>query len=168
MSADAERPTLVVVRHGATEWSRNGRHTGRTDLPLLPEGEEQARTAGALLHGRPFGLVLCSPLGRARATCELAGYADQAELTDDLLEWDYGEYEGVTTTEIRETVPGWTVWTLPSPGGETADEVGALWDKLADGAEIIEKFGPSPFSPGFGMLTDRFGVTWVVDTAGEP
>ena len=124
------RHELFVIRHGATEWSTNGRHTGRTDIPLLPEGEDQARAAGALLHGRPFGLVLCSPLGRARETCDLAGYADQAELTDDLLEWDYGDYEGVTTKTIRETVPGWTVWDSPMPGGETIDQVSARVDRV--------------------------------------
>lgn len=124
------RHELFVVRHGATEWSKNGRHTGRTDLPLLPEGEAQAVRAGELLHGRPFGLVLCSPLGRARATCALAGYGDQAELTDDLLEWDYGDYEGVTTPTIRESVPGWTIWTGPWPNGETPDEVGSRADRV--------------------------------------
>jgi broad specificity phosphatase PhoE len=124
------RHELFVIRHGATEWSTNGRHTGRTDIPLLPEGEDQARAAGALLHGRPFGLVLCSPLGRARETCELAGYGDQAELSDDLLEWDYGDYEGVTTKVIRETVPGWTVWDSPVPGGETIDQVATRVDRV--------------------------------------
>lgn len=133
MSADAERrPTLVVVRHGATEWSRNGRHTGRTDLPLLPDGEEEARATGAVLGGRPFALVLTSPLGRARRTCELAGYGDAAEVDDDLVEWDYGELEGIATPEIRRTHPGWTVWTGPCPGGETAADVGARADRVIE------------------------------------
>jgi len=124
------RHEVFVIRHGATEWSKNGRHTGRTDLPLLPEGEEQAVRVGELLHRRPFGLVLVSPLGRARETCELAGYLDQAEITNDLLEWDYGDYEGVTTRTIRETEPGWTVWDGAVPGGETIDQVATRVDRV--------------------------------------
>jgi broad specificity phosphatase PhoE len=128
----APRPTLWVVRHGATEWSRDGRHTGRTDLPLLPDGEEQARATGALLAGRPFSLVLTSPLERARRTCELAGYGDVAQVDEDLLEWDYGAYEGITTPEIRTTAPGWTVWTGPNPGGETIEQVAARADRVIE------------------------------------
>lgn len=124
------RHELFVIRHGATEWSKNGRHTGRTDLPLLPEGEEQAVQVGRLLHGRPFGLVLVSPLGRALETCTLAGYIDQAEVTDDLLEWDYGDYEGITTRTIRETDPGWTVWDGAIPGGETVEQVAERADRV--------------------------------------
>ena len=124
------RHETFVIRHGATEWSENGRHTGRTDLPLLPHGLDQAKRTGELLHGRPFALVLCSPLSRARHTCELAGYADEAEITDDLREWDYGDYEGVTTKEIRTTVPGWTVWDDPLPGGETIAQVAARADQV--------------------------------------
>jgi probable phosphoglycerate mutase len=129
-TGDRGRHQLFVIRHGATEWSKNGRHTGRTDLPLLPEGEAQAAQVGELLDGRPFELVLVSPLGRARETCRLAGYLDEAEVTDDLLEWDYGDYEGVTTATIRETVPGWTVWDGPVPGGETIDEVATRVDRV--------------------------------------
>jgi broad specificity phosphatase PhoE len=128
--SSGSRATLVVVRHGATEWSRNGRHTGRTDLPLLPDGEDQARATGAVLAGRRFDLVLTSPLSRARRTCELAGYGDVAEVDPDLLEWDYGEYEGVTSAQIRETVPDWTVFTGTCPGGETVDEVAARADRV--------------------------------------
>lgn len=124
------RHEVFVVRHGATEWSRNGRHTGRTDLPLLPDGEAEATATGELLHGRPFARVFVSPLSRARRTCELAGYLDQAENCDDLLEWDYGDYEGITTKEIRETVPGWTVWDAPIPNGESIDQVSARADRV--------------------------------------
>jgi probable phosphoglycerate mutase len=126
----AARNDLYVIRHGATEWSVNGRHTGRTDLPLLPEGEEQARTTGKLLADHRFALVLTSPLQRARRTCELAGLADQAVVDDDLLEWDYGDYEGVTTNEIRTHDPDWTVWTGAIPGGETIDQVAARTDRV--------------------------------------
>lgn len=124
------RPHLFVIRHGATEWSRNGRHTGTTDLPLLPEGEDQARATATLMAGREFAVVLTSPLRRARHTCELVGLADQAEIDEDLREFDYGDYEGVTTTEIRETVPGWTVWSHPCPGGETLGHAAARVDRV--------------------------------------
>ncbi|MEC3980699.1 histidine phosphatase family protein [Amycolatopsis sp. H20-H5] len=125
---------LFLLRHGQTEWSVNGRHTGRTDIPLTPAGEGQARAAGAtlrtLLGGSP-SLVLSSPRTRARRTADLAGLRID-EVTEELGEWDYGDYEGVTTPTIRETVPGWTVWSHPIPGGESADEVGARADKLLD------------------------------------
>jgi probable phosphoglycerate mutase len=123
-------PDLYVIRHGATEWSLDGRHTGRTDLPLLPQGEDEARATGALLAGHPFALVLTSPLQRARRTCELAGLGGQAVVDDDLRELDYGDYEGVTTATIRETVPGWTVWNGPCPDGETLDQAAVRVDRV--------------------------------------
>jgi probable phosphoglycerate mutase len=118
-----------LVRHGATEWSLSGQHTSTTDLPLLPEGEESARELGTRLAGHDFTLVLTSPRARARRTAELAGFGS-AEVDDDLAEWGYGSYEGITTDEIRETVPGWTVWTQPCPGGETAVEVSDRVDRV--------------------------------------
>ncbi len=124
------RPHLFVIRHGATEWSRNGRHTGTTDLPLLPDGEAQARATAKLVEGQEFALVLTSPLQRARHTCELVGLAAQAEVDEDLREFDYGSYEGITTSEIRETVPGWTVWTHPCPGGETLEQAAVRVDRV--------------------------------------
>ncbi len=132
------RHELFVIRHGATEWSQNGRHTGRTDLPLLPEGLAEAEATSRLLHNRPFALVLTSPLARARRTCELAGYLDQAELTDDLREWDYGDYEGITTKEIRQTVPGWTVWSHPCPEGESVDQVAARADRVIERVREVD------------------------------
>ncbi|GHE16854.1 phosphoglycerate mutase [Nocardioides flavus (ex Wang et al. 2016)] len=122
-------PELWVVRHGETEWSRDGKHTSATDLPLTDVGEAAARELAPRLGGVEFDLVLTSPRLRARRTAELAGFAD-AEVDDDLVEWGYGDYEGVTTAEIRESVPGWTVWTHPTPGGETAEEVGARLDRV--------------------------------------
>ena len=116
-------PELWLLRHGATEWARSGRHTGRTDLPLLPEGEGEARRLAPLLATRPFDAVLVSPLQRARRTCELAGLGERAEVCDDLREWDYGAYEGITTAEIRRSVPEWTVWSHPCPDGESAADV---------------------------------------------
>src|SRR5262249_43943063 len=120
------------MRHGATEWSTAGRHTGRTDVPLTPEGEDQARSLGARLAGRAFDLVLVSPLGRARRTCELAGYGDVAEVDPDLLEFDYGDYEGLTSAQIRESVPGWTIWTGSCPNGETLAQVATRADRVID------------------------------------
>ena len=118
-----------LVRHGETEWSRDGRHTGSTDIPLTAEGEAAARALAPRLAGEDFALVLTSPLERARRTAALAGFPE-AEVDDDLLEWRYGDYEGVTTEEIREKVPGWTVWTHPCPGGDTAQEVATRLDRV--------------------------------------
>jgi probable phosphoglycerate mutase len=118
------RPELYLIRHGQTEWSVSGQHTGRTDIPLLDEGRRKAGELKRLLEGVRFGLVLSSPLSRAYDTCRLAGYGDVAELCDDLLEWDYGEYEGRKTEDIRKEVPGWLIWRDGVPGGETVDELG--------------------------------------------
>ena len=120
---------LYLVRHGATEWSVDGRHTGTTDLPLLPSGEATARSLAPRLAGTDFGLVLTSPRQRARRTAELAGFPD-AILDEDLGEWNYGEYEGVTTDVIRQKDPGWTVWTGVTPGGETCEQVGVRLDRV--------------------------------------
>lgn len=133
--------SAFLVRHGATEWSVSGRHTSTTDLPLLPEGEDVARGLPARLAGPSYSLVLSSPLKRARRTAELAGFAD-AELDDDLLEWGYGDYEGRTTPEIRAEVPGWTVWTHPCPGGESADEVAARCDRVVARIRAAQAAGP--------------------------
>lgn len=120
-----------LVRHGATDWSESGRHTGRTDVQLTSDGESTARTLAPVLAAQPFVLVVTSPLERARRTAELAGFPD-AEVDPDLLEWDYGDYEGVTTPEIRQTVPDWTVWTRPCPGGETAEQVAERLDRVIE------------------------------------
>jgi broad specificity phosphatase PhoE len=117
-------PELWLVRHGATEWSENGRHTGRTDLALLASGEDDARSLAPRLGSHDFALVLTSPMQRARETARLAGYPD-AQVDDDLHEWDYGAYEGLTTEEIRRDRPGWTIWDGDPPGGETAAHVEA-------------------------------------------
>ncbi len=124
---------LWVVRHGETEWSRDGKHTSTTDLDLTEEGAETARgLAGRLADSvgtEGFDLVLSSPRLRAVRTAELAGFAD-VETTDDLAEWDYGDYEGLSTPVIRETVPDWTVWSHPCPGGEDAAQVAARLDRV--------------------------------------
>jgi broad specificity phosphatase PhoE len=128
---------LWLVRHGPTEWSEAGRHTSTTDLPLLPEGEEAARRLGQRLAGVEFELILTSPRQRARHTAELAGHPE-AEVDDDLVEWAYGDYEGITTAEIRKSVPGWTIWTHPCPGGETAASVGARLDRVVARARAVD------------------------------
>jgi broad specificity phosphatase PhoE len=121
---------LVLARHGETEWSRSGRHTGRTDIPLTDRGREQAVQLGRELRGRTFSRVLSSPLERALETCRLAGFGDRVELLDDLREWDYGAYEGRTRLEIAREVPDWTVWTHPIVGGESLEDLGRRADRV--------------------------------------
>lgn len=129
------RPVLWLARHGETEWSREMRHTGRTDIPLTPLGEQQARALREPLAAVDFARVLSSPLARARETCELAGLGGRAELRDELLEWDYGDYEGITSAEIRERDPDWLLWRDGCPGGESPAAVGARVDSLI--AELL-------------------------------
>lgn len=121
---------IILVRHGETEWSLSGRHTSTTDIPLTPLGEQRAAGLKPFLARWNFGLVLCSPRLRARRTCELAGWAEKAETTPDLVEWNYGDYEGLTTPEIRQAAPGWTVFSQPCPNGETAADVAARVDRV--------------------------------------
>ncbi|MGN6130695.1 MAG: histidine phosphatase family protein [Nocardioidaceae bacterium] len=118
-----------LVRHGETEWSRDHRHTSRTDIPLTGNGEAAARALAGRLDAMTFDAVLTSPRCRARRTAELAGFPD-ARVEDGLVEWDYGDYEGVTTEEIRRDVPGWSVWTHGSPGGESAAQVTQRLDRV--------------------------------------
>ncbi len=113
---------VFLIRHGETEWSRAGRHTGRTDVPLTAEGEVRAQALGRALRGRDLS-VWTSPLQRARETCRLAGFAASARVDDDLREWDYGAYEGRTTLEIRRETPDWSVWLSPIVNGESLDQI---------------------------------------------
>ena len=124
------RQEIVLLRHGETEWSRDGRHTGRSDIPLTPVGREQAAHAGEALRGRAFARVLVSPLQRARQTCALAGFDGRAELRNALMEWDYGEYEGLTGAQVRETRPDWLLWRDGCPGGELPEDVGTRADTV--------------------------------------
>jgi broad specificity phosphatase PhoE len=128
----------VLARHGETEWSRDGRHTGRTDIPLTDNGRRQAEALRPALAHRGFALVLTSPLGRAVETCRLAGLLDQAERTDALLEWDYGDYEGITTREIRERRPEWVLWRDGCPNGEVAADVGARVDTVIERLRTLD------------------------------
>jgi len=128
VSGEPERQ-IYLVRHGETEWSRSGQHTGRTDIPLTDIGRAQAVELGKRLRGHEFSLVLTSPLARAADTARIAGFGD-ARPADDLMEWDYGDFEGRTTDEIRDSLPGWTIWTGPWSGGESAEDVGRRADDI--------------------------------------
>ena len=121
---------VYLIRHAETEWSRSGRHTGTTDLPLTDTGRQRARELEPLLARANFALVLSSPLRRARQTAALAGFGERAVIDDDLAEWNYGEYEGLTTEQIHQTAPGWMVFRDGGPGGETPAQVGARVDRI--------------------------------------
>lgn len=121
----AKQPEIYLIRHGETEWSRTGQHTGRTDIDLTEAGRQQAIGIAERLRGKHFALILNSPLRRAAETCRLAGYEGISQPEPNLIEWNYGQYEGRTSDQIREEVPNWTVWTHPVPAGETKDEVAA-------------------------------------------
>ena len=129
MSASKE---IWLVRHGETEWSASGAHTGRTDIPLNEAGRERARQLRDVFHGRTFSLALTSPLSRATETCSLAGFDDQAVIEPDLQEWDYGIFEGRKTADIRKDCPGWTIWTATVDKGESLAEVGARADRVIE------------------------------------
>jgi broad specificity phosphatase PhoE len=129
---------IVLARHGETEWSRDRRHTGRTDIPLTKNGRRQAAVLRDQFAGRSFARVLSSPLSRALETCREAGLGDQAELTADLCEWDYGDYEGITTAEIRTRRPDWYLWRDGCPGGETAEDVGRRVDRVLDSLSQLQ------------------------------
>jgi broad specificity phosphatase PhoE len=129
---------IVLARHGETEWSRDGRHTGRTDIPLTDQGRRQAELLRDALAEWRFARVLSSPLERARDTCRLAGLGDLAEITEDLLEWDYGDYEGITTAQIREQRPDWSLWRDGCPNGEDAASVGARVDRVIAAVEAVD------------------------------
>lgn len=121
---------IWLVRHGETAWSAAWRHTGRTDIPLTEAGRLQAEALKQRLADRTFSLALSSPLARAAETCRIAGYAGSAQYPDDLMEWDYGQYEGRTTADIRKEVVGWTIWTGNPPGGETVTQVARRADNI--------------------------------------
>ncbi|GAA2348855.1 acid phosphatase [Saccharopolyspora halophila] len=178
---------VYLLRHGTTEWSLTGQHTSRTDIPLTAEGELRTRQAGQTLTSlRAAGplLTLASPLQRAQRTAALAGFADV--VTEPLLtEWDYGEYEGLTTDRIRETVPGWTVWTHSCPGGESANEVATRADQVISRVReaesdvvlvghghfsrvLIARWIGLPATAGVNFALDAAGVTVLGFERGEP
>jgi probable phosphoglycerate mutase len=135
----SKRAQLWLVRHGETEWSISGQHTGRTDIPLTHKGEQNAIAVGKYLKSRSFAVVLTSPLLRARETCRLAGFGETAKEDPNLQEWDYGEYEGRTTNDIRKVRPDWSLWKDGVPDGETIEQVAARAQAVID--SVIESPG---------------------------
>jgi broad specificity phosphatase PhoE len=148
----------VLVRHAETEWSRSGRHTGRTDIPLTEHGRDVARALRERLSAWRFDLVLVSPSVRARETCELCGLGADARVRPDLLEWDYGDYEGLTTAEIRAQRPDWLLWRDGCPGGESPADVGARADRVI-GEIAAGGGGVAVFSHGHTLRV--LGARWI-------
>jgi len=152
-----------LIRHAETEWSRSGKHTGRTDVPLTDAGRARARELGARIGGHEFDLVLVSPLERARETARLAGLGDPCQVREDLLEWDYGDYEGITTADIRSERPDWYLWRDGVPNGETADEVAARCDRVIE--EILSVDGDvAAFAHGH--ILRALAARWVEEPVG--
>jgi broad specificity phosphatase PhoE len=129
---------VFAIRHGETAWSLGGQHTGTTDIPLTDNGQRLAERMRPMLQKERFALVLVSPMQRARKTCELAGLGDQAEIDRNLLEWNYGDYEGLTPKQIAETAPGWMIFRDGCPGGETPEQVGMRVDRVIARARGIQ------------------------------
>jgi probable phosphoglycerate mutase len=158
MSQNQTSQRVMLIRHGETEWSLNGRHTSVTDLPLTPEGEQRAEGLAPFLKRWNFGLVLCSPRLRARRTCDLVGMGAGAVQTEDLSEWNYGKYEGLTTSEIRKSVPGWTVFSHPCPGGESAQDVAVRVDRVIS---QVRDFGGDTLLVGHGHCLRVLAARWL-------
>ncbi|SAK93069.1 phosphoglycerate mutase [Caballeronia catudaia] len=165
---------IWLIRHGETEWSKSGQHTGTTDIPLTDAGRTQARALAPILAAQQFDLVLTSPMSRAIETCRLAGLGDRSQVEPELHEWNYGIYEGRTTQDIRQETPDWSVWTSPMPEGESLADIGkraqALIDKLlATRAANIALFSHAHFSRVFGAQwatgAPSFGAHLAMDTA---
>jgi probable phosphoglycerate mutase len=170
VSENGDQRAIYVLRHGETEWSAGGRHTGVTDVPLTRTGEQQARLAGLVLSrlrgtNLPPALVLGSPRTRALRTAELAGL-EVDEITDELAEWDYGDYEGLTTEEIQQRVPHWTVWSHPIPNGETAEQVGNRASKLLDRVTAALSSG-DVILVGHGHFSRVLSARWLDMSASE-
>lgn len=164
---------VYLLRHGETEWSLNGRHTGVTDVPLTKNGRMAAQLLRPILARETFGLVLSSPLQRARETCELAGLGERANVERDLMEWNYGEYEGLTTEQIRMTRPGWSVFRDGCPGGELPEQIGTRADRVltkvraAEGNVALFAHGHilRVFAARWINLSPSYGEHFLLDTA---
>ncbi|MEV1020737.1 histidine phosphatase family protein [Streptomyces sp. NPDC050264] len=159
-------PRILLARHGQTEWSLSGRHTGRTDIPLLEEGRRGAKLLGERLHRAPYeGLpgveVRTSPLVRASETCELAGFGERATAWDALMEWDYGAYEGLTPAQIQEMRPGWFIWRDGVPDGETLAEVTARADEVVSWARSADRDGRDLLVFAHGHILRSIGARWL-------
>lgn len=156
---------IYLARHGETEWSMTGQHTGLTDLPLTERGERNARSLGMRLKGLKVDRVFVSPLQRARRTCELAGFADRAEVDPDLVEWNYGDYEGLTTAEIHKTRPGWRIFRDGCPGGESVDDACLRAERVVERLRALDQ---SVLLFSSGHFIEMFTTRWVnlpADTA---
>src|SRR4051812_7297054 len=151
-------PIVYLARHGETAWSVTGQHTGLTDLPLTERGERNARQLGQRFNGLTVSHVFVSPLQRARHTCELAGFGRQAQIDDDLVEWNYGQYEGLTTAEIHETNPGWRIFRDGCPGGESVADVCARAERVVARLRAIDK-PVLIFSSGH--FIEMFTIRWL-------
>lgn len=149
---------VVLIRHGQTEWSASGQHTGRTDIPLTDLGRRQADALGEMLRGTDFELILASPLSRAWETMERSGVGGEPIATDDLLEWDYGVYEGRRTEEIRREIPDWSVWTHPMVDGESLEQIGARADRVI--ARVLKAEGPVAMF-AHGHMLRILAVRWI-------
>jgi broad specificity phosphatase PhoE len=158
---ELEPGKIVLVRHGETEWSASGKHTSYTDLPLLDSGRREAEALAPLLARFAFFLVLSSPMQRALDTCTLAGLGDQVEIDTDLMEWNYGDYEGISTPEIRRTVPGWRVWTHPTPNAETSDAVASRADRVIARCRPINERGEDVSLFGHGHMSRVIAARWL-------
>jgi probable phosphoglycerate mutase len=151
---------VLLIRHGETEWSLNGRHTGATDIALTENGRNVARRLQPVLAGQTFALVLTSPLKRARETCELAGLREHAEIDRDLMEWNYGEYEGLTPQQIHAVKPGWMIFADGAPGGESPDQVQTRIDRvIAKIRTVADKGNVAVFAHGH--LIRAFAARWL-------
>jgi broad specificity phosphatase PhoE len=170
---NTENQKVYLLRHGETQWSLNGQHTGVTDIPLTENGRQVARLLQPILVKETFALVLTSPLQRARETCELAGFGKLAIIEPELMEWNYGEYEGLTTDQIRQTRPSWSVFRDGCPGGESPEQIGARADrvltKIRAGEGNIALFGHGHFSRVLAArwinLPASYGEHFLLDTA---
>ena len=154
----AKLPIIYLARHGQTAWSKSGQHTGLTDIPLLPEGEYDAERLGARLRKLEFAAVWTSPLVRASRTCELAGFGDVAQIDRDLVEWDYGEFEGLKNAEIVARQPGWRIYRDGCPGGESTEQVAARADRVLKRARAA---GGNVLLFSSGHFTRMLGARWI-------
>ena len=155
------QPQLVLLRHGETEWSRTGKHTSVTDVPLTTEGERRARALEPVLADRDFGLVLSSPRQRAVRTAELAGFAGRIDLTEDLVEFDYGVFEGRTSDEIHEERPEWDLWRDGAPDGETAAEVRVRVERVIARAQTVLDAGHDVLAVAHGHVLRALAAAWI-------
>ena len=162
MTAEDSETEVWLIRHGETEWSKSGQHTGTSDLPLTAAGEEAARALRPFLARTSFDRVLSSPLQRARRTAELAG-VDNVEIDDDLLEWDYGHYEGLTRVQVRERQPDWSIWSAGAPGGESPEEVTARVDRVI---EKLRRSGGRILLFAHGHILRALAVRWIEQAVG--